>query len=120
MLVDISLSNGILLEGIAQFITLKFSDNRNLTIVNKYAARTFNERVLMWKRLSEASFDTTHVIIRGDFNHLEKTDRRGKAGQHLMLKKKGGLLAPYDASVWASGRLEAGQLSKNVQEGIHF
>jgi hypothetical protein len=29
----------------------------------------------------QANFDTTHVIISGDFNHLEETDWRGKAGK---------------------------------------
>jgi hypothetical protein len=42
----------------------------------------------MWKRLSEASFDTAHVIMGGDFNHLEETDRRGKAGEHFMMKRE--------------------------------
>ncbi len=46
----------------------------------------------MWKQLSRASFDTTHVVISGDFNHLEKIDRRGKAGEHLMLRR--------EASTW--------------------
>jgi hypothetical protein len=58
MLVDKSLtpqitSNDILLEGIAQFITLEFPGNENLTIINIYAIRTSNKQVLMWK-LSEA------------------------------------------------------------------
>jgi hypothetical protein len=79
ILVDRSLvpqitSNGILLEGRAQYITLKLSKNENLTIVNIYSARTSNERALMWKQLNEANFDTSHVIIRRDFNHLEKTE----------------------------------------------
>jgi hypothetical protein len=67
-------SNDILLEGIAQFITLEFLDNGNLTIVNIYVAFTSNEWALMWKQLSEANFDIAHVIIGGDFNHLEETD----------------------------------------------
>jgi hypothetical protein len=70
-----------------QFITLKLSDNENLTIVNIYAVRTSNERALMWKRLSDASFDTAHVIIGGNFNHLEETDRRGKVGERFMLRR---------------------------------
>jgi hypothetical protein len=63
-----------------QFITLKLSDNENLTIVNIYVVRTSNERALMWKRLSNANFNTAH------FNHLEETDRRGKVGEHFMLR----------------------------------
>jgi hypothetical protein len=79
ILVDKSLapqitSNGIFLKGRAQYITLKLLNNENLTIVNIYDARTSNEQALMWKRLSEANFDTSHVIIGEDFNHLEETN----------------------------------------------
>jgi hypothetical protein len=101
-------SNSILLEGRAQFITLKLSNNINLTIVNIYVAHTFNEWALMWKQLNEASFDTAHVIIGGDFNHLEEMDQRGKCKRTLHAEKRGGLLAPYDTLVWASICLEAG------------
>jgi hypothetical protein len=67
-------SNGILLKGRAQYITLQLSDDGNFTIFNIYGTRTSNERTLMWKWLSEANFDTSHIITGGDFNHLEKTD----------------------------------------------
>jgi hypothetical protein len=48
ILVDKSLapqitSNGIFLEGKAQYITLKLSVNENLTIVNIYSVCTSNE-----------------------------------------------------------------------------
>jgi len=77
ILVDRSLapqvtSNGILLEGKTLYITLKLSVNENLTFVNIYVVRTSNEWALMWKQLSEANFDTSHVIIGGNFNHLEE------------------------------------------------
>jgi hypothetical protein len=93
ILVDRSLapqitSNSILLEGRAQYITLKLLSNENLTIVNIYGARTSNERALMWKRLNEANFDTSHVIIGGDFNHLKETDRRGKAWECFMMRRE--------------------------------
>jgi hypothetical protein len=81
-------SNGILLEGRVQFITFEFPNNGNITIVNIYVAHTSNEWALMWKRLSEASFNINHVIIGDDFNHLEETDQRGKVGEHLMLRRK--------------------------------
>jgi len=42
-------SNGIFLEGKAQYITFKLSNNENLTKVNIYDTRTSNERALMWK-----------------------------------------------------------------------
>ncbi len=67
-------SNGILLDRRIQFIILKLSYNENVTIANIYGARTYNERALMWKRLSKANFDTSHVMIGRDFNHLKETD----------------------------------------------
>jgi hypothetical protein len=93
ILVDRSLapqitSNGIFLEGRTQYITFKFLVNKNLTIVNIYDIRTFNEQALIWKRLSEANFDTSHVIIRRNFNHLEETNQRGKVGKHFTKRRK--------------------------------
>ncbi len=57
-------------------------------MVNIYAAHSLNKRALMWKRLTEAKFDNVHIIIGGDFNHWEETNRRGIAGEHLMLRRK--------------------------------
>jgi hypothetical protein len=74
--------------GARDLSTLEFPDNGNLTIVNIYVARTSNEWVLMWKRLSEANFDIAHVIVGDDFNHLEEIDRRGKARERLMLRRE--------------------------------
>jgi hypothetical protein len=71
--------NGILIKGIAQYITLKLSNNENLTIVNIYSVHTSNEHALIWKWLNEANSDTFHIIIVGDFNHLKETNWRGKA-----------------------------------------
>jgi hypothetical protein len=42
----------------------------------------------MWKQLSEASFNIAHIVIGGDFNHLEEINRRGKAREHLLLRKE--------------------------------
>jgi len=81
-------SNGILFEGRAQYITFKLSDNENLTMVNIYDIRTSNELALMWKQLSEANFDTSHIIIGEDFNHLKKTDRKRKVGQCFMMRRE--------------------------------
>jgi hypothetical protein len=66
--------NNIIFKGRTQFITLKLLDNRNLTIVNIYVVCTSNEWALMWKWLSKASFNITHIIIGGDFNRLKETD----------------------------------------------
>jgi len=81
-------SNSILLEGRTQFITVKLSNNENLTTVNIYIAHTSNEWALMWKWLNKANFNTAHVIIGGDFNHLEETNQRGKIGERLMLRRE--------------------------------
>jgi hypothetical protein len=81
-------SNGILFEGRAQYITFKLSDNENLTMVNIYDIRTSNELALMWKQLSEANFDTSHIIIGEDFNHLKKIDRKRKVGQCFMMRRE--------------------------------
>ncbi len=93
ILVDRSLvpqitSNGILPDKRTQYITLKLSYNENLTIANIYDAHTCNEWALMWKLLSKANFDTSHVIIRGNFNHLKETDQRGKVGESFMMKRE--------------------------------
>jgi len=42
----------------------------------------------MWKRLSEANFDTSHIIIGGDFNHLEETYWKGKVQERFMMRKE--------------------------------
>ncbi len=80
------IANDILLEGRAQFITFHIPNNENLTIINVYAARSSNERVLMWKRLNEASFTVDHVILGSDFNHFEEIDCRRIVGERLMHK----------------------------------
>jgi hypothetical protein len=61
--------------------------NKNLIIVKIYGICTSNQWALLWKRLSEANFDTFHVIIRY-FNHLEETNRRGKAGEHFTMRRE--------------------------------
>lgn len=69
--------NGIMLEGRAQYVTLQLLDNGSLTIINVYAARSSNDRAPMWKKISKAEFSSDHIILGGDFNHLEETNRRG-------------------------------------------
>ncbi len=80
--------SGILLEGRAQYITLQFADNNSLTIVNVYVARSSNDRAPMWKKLSKAKFASDHIIISGDFNHLEETTRRGMSGERQMYRRE--------------------------------
>jgi hypothetical protein len=62
-------ANDILLEGMAQFITLHISGIENLTIINVYVACSSNERASMWKRLNEANLVADHFILGGNFNH---------------------------------------------------
>ncbi len=42
----------------------------------------------MWKRISEAEFTADHVIIGGDFNHLEEVDCRGRARERRMHRRE--------------------------------
>jgi exonuclease III len=93
ILINISLAplisaNGILLEGKAQFITLQIPSNKNLIIINVYAACSSNERTLMWKRLSEVNLATDHFILSGNFNHWEKTESGGVVGKRRMHKRE--------------------------------
>jgi hypothetical protein len=71
----------ILIEGRAQYITLQLPDNGSLTIVNIYAIRSSNDRAPIWKKISQAGFTSDHIILGGDFNHLEKTTRRDTSGK---------------------------------------
>jgi exonuclease III len=80
--------NEILLEGRAQYIMLQFADNGSLTIVNVYVARSSNDKAPMWKKLSKAEFTSDHIIVGGDFNHLEETTQRGTLGERQMPKKE--------------------------------
>ncbi len=38
----------------------------------------------MWKKLSEANFTSGHLILGGDFNHLEEIHRKGIAKERQM------------------------------------
>jgi hypothetical protein len=42
----------------------------------------------MWKQLSEVSLAADHVIVGGDFNHFEETDRTGIARERRMHKRE--------------------------------
>ncbi len=80
--------HGTLIEGRDQFITLQSPDNGRLIIVNIYAPRTSNERALLWRKISQAEFSLDHVILGGDFNHLEVTDHRGTSGTRQMHRRE--------------------------------
>ncbi|CAK9224206.1 unnamed protein product [Sphagnum troendelagicum] len=76
------------MEGRAQFVTLQSPDGGSLTIINIYAPRSSNDRAPLWRKLSQAEFASDHFIIRGDFNHLEETDRRGTSGERQMPRRE--------------------------------
>jgi endonuclease/exonuclease/phosphatase family metal-dependent hydrolase len=78
----------ILMEGRAQFIKLQVVGNSTLTIVNVYAAQTSRNRALLWKAISKVEFDSNNTIIGGDFNHQEKTSRKGIARERQMHRKE--------------------------------
>jgi hypothetical protein len=80
--------NGILLKGRTQYITLQLTNNSSLTIVNVYAARSSNDRAPMWKRISQAEFASDHIILGGDFNHLEETTCRNTSGERQMHRRE--------------------------------
>ncbi len=74
--------NGILLEGGAQFITLHLPDSNLLTIINVYTPRSSKDRAPLWRRVSTTEFAADHLIMGGDFNHLEEVSRKGLAGRN--------------------------------------
>jgi len=78
----------ILTEGRVQYVTLHIPDNSELTIVNTYASRMSRSRAPLWRRINEANFTTDHVIIGGNFNHLEEEEARGTAGQRRMHRRE--------------------------------
>jgi hypothetical protein len=80
--------HGILMEGRVQFITLQSLDNGSLTIVNVYAQPSSNDRAPLSRKLTQAEFTSDHIIMGGDFNHLEETDRRGTSGKREMHRRE--------------------------------
>jgi exonuclease III len=81
-------THGTLIEGHAQFITLQFPDNGSLTIINIYAPRSSNNRAQLWQRINQADFNSDHIILGGDFNHLEVIDCRGIADERQMHRRE--------------------------------
>jgi len=80
--------HGILIEGRAQYVTLQSPEGGSLTVINIYAQRTSNERAPLWRKITQASFDSEHTLIGGDFNHLEEITRRGVPGTRQIHKHK--------------------------------
>ncbi len=48
--------DGILVEGRAQYITLHFPDNSELTIINTYVPKTSRDRAPLWKKNQRGQF----------------------------------------------------------------
>ncbi|CAK9195834.1 unnamed protein product [Sphagnum troendelagicum] len=69
--------HGTLVEGRAQYATLLSSEGGSLTIINIYAHHSSNERALIWRKITQSNFKSDHILIGGDFNHLEEITRRG-------------------------------------------
>jgi len=80
--------HGILMEGREQFITLQSPNNGLLTIVNIYTLHSFNDRTPFWQRINQAGFASDHIILGGDFNHLEETDRKGTSSERQMHRRE--------------------------------
>jgi hypothetical protein len=78
----------ILIEGRAQYITLQSLEGGSLTVINIYAQRTSNERALLWRKITQASFDSEHILIGRDFNHLEKITRWGVPGTRQIHRRE--------------------------------
>jgi exonuclease III len=80
--------DGIITEGRTQYLTLHLPDSTELSIINTYAPRASRDRATLWKKIGEANFTADHVIIGGDFNHMEEEEARGKAGERRMHRRE--------------------------------
>jgi exonuclease III len=69
--------HGILVDGRAQYVTLLSPEGSSLTIINIYAQQTSNERAYIWGKITQGNFESDHILVGGDFNHLEEITRRG-------------------------------------------
>jgi endonuclease/exonuclease/phosphatase family metal-dependent hydrolase len=80
--------HGILIEGRAQYVTLQSPEGGSLTVINIYAQLTSNERAPFWRKITQASFDSKHILIGGDFNHLEEITRQGVPGARQIHRRE--------------------------------
>jgi len=80
--------DGIITEGRTQYLTLHLLDSTELSIINTYAPKASRDRATLWKKIEEANFTADHVIIGGDFNHMEEEEARGKAGERRMHRRE--------------------------------
>jgi len=80
--------HGTLVGGRAQYITLLSLEGGSLTIINIYAQHISNERASIWRKITQESFDSDHILVGGDFNHLEEITRRGVPGTRQVHKRE--------------------------------
>jgi hypothetical protein len=92
--------HGILVDGRAQYVTLLSPEGSSLTIINIYAQQTSNERASIWAKITQGNFDSDHILVGGDFNHLEVITRRGVPGTRQIHRK--------EASAWHEMTLRYG------------
>jgi endonuclease/exonuclease/phosphatase family metal-dependent hydrolase len=84
--------HGILVNGRAQFVTLLSPEGCSLTIINIYAQQNSNERASIWAKITQGNFESDHILVGGDFNHLEVIARRGVPGTKQIHRR--------EASAW--------------------
>ncbi len=80
--------DGIIAEGRTQYLTLHLPDSTELSIINTYASRASRDRTTLWKKIGEANFTADHVIIGGDFNHMEEEEAKGKTRERRMHRRE--------------------------------
>jgi exonuclease III len=46
----------------------------------------------LWRKITQANFTSDHIVVGGDFNHLEETTRRGVSGERQIHR--------HEAAAW--------------------
>jgi hypothetical protein len=80
-------NHGILMEGRTQYISLQSLEGGTLTIIN-VAQRSSNDKAPLWRKITQADFTSDHIVVGGDFNHLEETTRRGVSGERQIHRRE--------------------------------
>jgi hypothetical protein len=88
MMAPLVKEEGIITEGRTQYPTLHLPDSTELSIINTYAPKASRDRATLWKKIEEANFTADHVIIGGDFNHMEEEEPKGKARERRMHRRE--------------------------------
>ncbi len=84
--------HSILVDGRAQYVTLLSPEGCSLTSINIYAQQSSNERASIWAKITHNNFESDHILVGGDFNHLEVIARRGVPGTRHIHRR--------EASAW--------------------